>query len=426
MEEGTICIQWKRIDKSEWCCSWISGIPATRAVKIRIEHHGQSLAEPVGHLIIAIEEFVSKVGGQSRRAQPGRLIEAGDGDCILEMIVSDGTIIVPLEERIRNALDSIERGWVLPAMPRVGSPQTLADPLSKQNIAFWDETVAELYLTVLARAGVTALDRRIFISYRRLETEPMAGQLFEALSIRNFSVFLDTVSVQPGVDFQTSLVEQLADKSMVVLLHSATFSSSQWTMAEADYVRARDLSLLVLRLPDVITGDPLERYYRLGDLVELRWEDIVTQHRQEPPYRLNESALDRFVEIILAAHDAEMIERLIRMRQRTIGALERHNITYSCAPYGASFYAESDSSYVRVNGQKVYHIIPSARPPGLAQLCDASTYGSGDQRVVIGHVAAFGRERLRQLGWATEGRNVCFRDIELIDAIAEEIKRGSL
>lgn len=426
MEEDAICIQWKGSDESDWRCSWISGIPALRAVKIRIEHHGLALADEVERLIIAIERFVEKIGGRSRRVYPGRLIDAGEDGCVLEMIVSDGTASVPLGERARAALHSQEWAWVLPAMPLAGSPESLAAPLRAQNIAFWENSLDELYLTVLARAGVTALDRRIFISYRRVETEPMAGQLFDALSRRNFSVFLDTVSVQPGVDFQASLFEQLADKSMVVLLHSATFSNSRWTMAEADYVKARDLSLLVLRLPDVKTGDPLEQHYRAGDLVELRWEDLDSQQPRTPPYRLKDAALARFLDTILAVHDAEVIERLVRMRQRTIGAFERHGIKYSSAPFGASFYAESNCPPGPGCRRKTYNVIPSPRPPGLPQLCDASTYGTGDRRVVVGHVAAFGKEKLRQLGWAVGGRNVCFRDIELIDEVAAEIKQGTL
>ena len=49
-----------------------------------------------------------------------------------------------------------------------------------------------------------------FVSY--------ADQLFDALTHARFDVFFDRFRVDPGVDFQRRLTEELAHKSMVLLL----------------------------------------------------------------------------------------------------------------------------------------------------------------------------------------------------------------
>src|SRR5207247_1736876 len=46
---------------------------------------------------------------------------------------------------------------------------------------------------------------------------------------------------------------------MIVLLPSRTFSTSRWTMEEVDYARTHDLSLMMLRMPDVDPNDALSK-----------------------------------------------------------------------------------------------------------------------------------------------------------------------
>jgi hypothetical protein len=172
--------------------------------------------------------------------------QAGHGDGHqLAVVLGDGVLgdgeqgeagqpTISIEPPVRWCLDHPERAWVLPVLPagRPGATNTVPARLQALNVCFWSadlpeaEADEELALTVLARAGITSLDRRVFISYRRQDTEAMAVQLFQRLSQRNYSVFLDTVSIQPGVDFQQQLFEHLADKTMVVMLESATFFAS--------------------------------------------------------------------------------------------------------------------------------------------------------------------------------------------------------
>ena len=181
--------------------------------------------------------------------------QASKDENLLIVVVCDGTHAANATEAMRAVLTRADGGWLMPAMAKSADVKLLDETLSTRNIAFWKEAPGELALTVLARAGVTSLDRRVFVSYRRNDTSPMADQLFDGLTRRNFDVFLDRVSIEVGVNFQDKLFEHLADKSMVVLLHSTHFMDSPWTRAEVDYAHRRRLSLLVLRLPGV--GDDL-------------------------------------------------------------------------------------------------------------------------------------------------------------------------
>src|SRR5262249_21147262 len=105
-------------------------------------------------------------------------------------------------------------------------------PVRRANASWWQDKIAECLPALLARARVTAAVARLFISYRRLETLPMALQLFDEFTHQGFEVFLDRFSIEPGVDFQQRLTQELEDKSMVLFLESSTVKASKWTQHE--------------------------------------------------------------------------------------------------------------------------------------------------------------------------------------------------
>jgi hypothetical protein len=429
MMNAPICLQWRTILGGNWQTVEYFFVPVAHPTKLRIDFTPAIGISDATKLIDAINQLVQRVGGRTvevpiRAAfgppSVGPLIEADEGDSLLEVIVSDGATPFAFDQRLTSALAADAQAWVLPLMPDHGRVDVLPQELRRQNVAFWKDCIDELALTVLARAGVTSLDRRVFISYRRIETEPMAGQLFEVLTGRNFSVFLDTISVDPGVDFQARLFEQLADKSLVLLLHSETFSQSRWTMAEINYTRERALSLSILRLPSVQEGDALEQQYRAGDVLRLARTDLVAP-ATTPPYRLTDSALTQIVDRIMQYHDIEMINRIALLRQRTLQALETVAVEYEQSRYGASVFARSNDH------TKTYRLFPTSRPPGLPELFDASIFTeAGDRRIVVGNISSFNRERIRQMDWTVDGRNVAYADVTILDAIAQKIKSGVL
>jgi hypothetical protein len=99
---------------------------------------------------------------------------------------------------------------------------------------------------LLEGLGLLRRSRRLFISYRRIETQGIAIQLYEQLDSGGFDVFLDSHSIRPGEPFQEVLWHRLADTDVVVLLDSPGFLGSRWT--EQELARANSTNLQTLQL----------------------------------------------------------------------------------------------------------------------------------------------------------------------------------
>ena len=61
---------------------------------------------------------------------------------------------------------------------------------------------------------------RVFISYRREETAPQAGRLFDRLVDRlgERNVFMDVDSIQPGADFEQAVIDAVASCSVLLAI----------------------------------------------------------------------------------------------------------------------------------------------------------------------------------------------------------------
>jgi hypothetical protein len=91
--------------------------------------------------------------------------------------------------------------------------------------------------------------RRLFISYRRIETQGIAIQLYELLDAHGFDVFLDSHSIRPGEPFQEVLWHRLADTDVIVLLDSPGFLANRWTEAELAQANSTNIQILQLIWP---------------------------------------------------------------------------------------------------------------------------------------------------------------------------------
>lgn len=106
-------------------------------------------------------------------------------------------------------------------------------------------------ITSLVLEGFRLLrrERRLFISYKRDDSQAVANQLYDALDSRGFDVFIDTRTVPPGVDFQAELWHRLADSDVVVLIDTPGFRTSRWTVAELTQANATNVQILHLLWP---------------------------------------------------------------------------------------------------------------------------------------------------------------------------------
>jgi hypothetical protein len=92
-------------------------------------------------------------------------------------------------------------------------------------------------------------ERRLFISYKRDDSQAVADQLYDALDARGFDVFIDTRKVPPGVDFQAELWHRMADSDVVILIDTPGFRASRWTVAELTQANATNIQILHLLWP---------------------------------------------------------------------------------------------------------------------------------------------------------------------------------
>lgn len=118
--------------------------------------------------------------------------------------------------------------------------------------------------------GLLPPQRRVFLSYRRDDSREVALQLFEALSARQFDVFLDTHSVSAAVDFQEMLWHRLCDSDVVVMLDTPGYFDSRWTTKEWGRATAKHISILQVIWP----GHVQSRYSRLATPMQLESTDF--------------------------------------------------------------------------------------------------------------------------------------------------------
>lgn len=113
-----------------------------------------------------------------------------------------------------------------------------------------DPEMLELAVVLLECVGLLRRQRRVFVSYRRIESRNAAVQLHDLLSGRGFDVFLDTHDIRPGEPFQDVLWHRLCDSDVMVMLDTPTYFESKWTRQELGRARAKEIHVLRVVWPD--------------------------------------------------------------------------------------------------------------------------------------------------------------------------------
>jgi len=277
--------------------------------------------------------------------------------------------------------------------------------LRRINAATWEKKITEALPSILARAEITSAASRIFISYRRLETLPLALQLFDRLVHEGFDVFLDRFSIPPGYDFQRRLNQELEDKSMVVLLESKLLKDSKWTQHEIDFAKRHRLGMLALRMPDVkdllasIASDARENL-KTSDFVgpPARTTDPSVPGSIDQWPALTSQAVDRVVAQIKAAHAAALFRRRHRLRGDIVAALN--------AVAGVQAQYSAVGPLKVVCGSDEHIVWPTTRPPevddfrSVHNLHLARKNRTRDWRaIIVGPQAALEPDRTERLRW---------------------------
>lgn len=112
-----------------------------------------------------------------------------------------------------------------------------------------DEGITRLVTLVLETFRLLRRERRLFISYKRTGSQPLADRLYDALDARGFDVFIDVRSVPPAADFQSQLWHRMSDSDVVVLIDTPGFREGRWTAEELARANATNVQILHLLWP---------------------------------------------------------------------------------------------------------------------------------------------------------------------------------
>lgn len=134
-----------------------------------------------------------------------------------------------------------------------------------------DEGIDRLVTLVLETFRLLRRERRLFISYKRTGSQPLADRLYDALDARGFDVFIDVRSVPPAADFQSQLWHRMSDSDVVVLIDTPGFREGRWTAEELARANATNVQILHLLWPGQ-KEDPASSF---SHFMKLRRSDFI-------------------------------------------------------------------------------------------------------------------------------------------------------
>lgn len=288
---------------------------------------------------------------------------------------------------------------VLPVISNPPAARFLPEPLAPVNAfirhpfgAQWPASLAD---EVLSMAWLRRRTRKVFISYRRIDSECVASQLYDRLNHLGYETFLDEASVRRGMDVQRELKWWLNDADLLLVLASPRFPLSKWCMDELTFCQQRFIGVAAIQWPKEIYGGqprlpfpqirpktraPVITQATMPDQQLLlkpkdfqglsgNWRRV--KHVELPGRELTPAALDRV--IALCARQRAVA---IRQRMDDLVPLARSILSASGAVVQATGLGDLD---VRdPNGQRTFvRVLPfRPQPESLQQSCtDAAGYG---------------------------------------------------
>ncbi len=224
--------------------------------------------------------------------EPSPMLSTDDSDR-LDRLLEDSHLIIPVVSDLEHFTRSV--------------PSAITH-LNGCALADCGADFERLAARILEGFGLLRERRRLFISYRRVETSGVAAQLYEALDLAGFDVFLDTHGViSPGEPFQEILWHRLADTDVAVLLDSPGFLVSRWTEEELARANTSNIQMLQLLWPRQTEGATaaFSSFHPLGT------EDFAGTDTIGPAAMLIDSCVQ------------EIVDEVEGLRARAIGA--RHS-----------------------------------------------------------------------------------------------------
>lgn len=265
----------------------------------------------------------------------------------------------------------------VPLIPVAQSKKTFASEfpgaLGALNGLEVDDGVEAITTALLESAALIPRQRRVFLSYRRVESTEVALQLYAALSACQYDVFLDTHGIHSGEHFQEVLWQKLCDSDVMVYLDTPGYFDSRWSAAEFARATLRGLSVLRVAWPEVdskasqlIGGEiVLSQSSFASANVPAPTESATTN---EPNAQLNRKISDHDIDQIV--HKVELLrsQSVANRYSKTVNKL-----SHSLADYGGKIIGHSVSRSLIVSiGGKTIAVYPELGVPTSHALYEAT------------------------------------------------------
>lgn len=190
----------------------------------------------------------------------------------LSQLVSDGKILPVVDEETHF------RDYIPEVLGSINAFETTKNELA--GIGHW----------ILKHFGLLECTNRIFISYKRSETSELAHQLFNELIKRKYNPFLDSYSIESGVDFQEYLMNELVDSDVFIFLNSPNYFDSEFTRAELDCAQKLSMGIVqvvfegtfaskILNSADIPVGEKAEKEKKYDKKMVNAILDLVEKKR---------------------------------------------------------------------------------------------------------------------------------------------------
>lgn len=153
-----------------------------------------------------------------------------------------------LEDRLEQIISqkSIQPIAIKPNDFKTNFPQQLK-PLNGFFLDATDFSIQALKNLILSYFGILEGNKKVFISYHRKDLEKLAQNLFDQLIKKKYIPFLDSYSLESGVDFQEYLRHELVDSDIIILLDTPGFYSSPYCIEEFNIANAENIPVLDIR-----------------------------------------------------------------------------------------------------------------------------------------------------------------------------------
>lgn len=164
---------------------------------------------------------------------------------------------------------------IIPVVRSTGNPDLdVPGPLKFANchrLRDDDPQMLGAATALLECVGLLRRQRRVFVSYRRVESTKAAIQLHDLLSSRGFDVFLDTHEIRPGQTLDDVIWHRLCDSDVLVMLDTPTYFTSKWTTHEIGRARAKEVHVLRVIWP----AHTPSRHTDLAETIPLQGSDLL-------------------------------------------------------------------------------------------------------------------------------------------------------